>query len=125
MKKKIIVIDDNPDVLYTVKHGLEGISTDYEVEGIINPDECFERMKEGNIPDIILLDIMMPKINGWDLLARIRNDTNWDTVPVLFLTAKNDDLSKGLGTLTSSGYITKPFEVDALKSKIDEILGGK
>ena len=63
---------------------------------------------------------MMPDQDGWDVLASIKNNEKWKHIPVVFLTAKTDDTSKGIGSLTSEGYITKPFEIGTLKQKINE-----
>ena len=67
----------------------------------------------------------MPEMSGWDVLAKLREESAWKNIPVLFLTAKDDDTSKGLGTITSNGFITKPFEITDLKEKIDKVLRGE
>jgi len=120
MKKKIMLVDDNLDLLKVFKKRLESITGEYEVIGVKSGKECFDLLKEGQIPDLILLDIMMPEINGWDVLAKLRRDSAWEKIPVIFLTAKTDDTSKGLGTLTSEGYITKPFEMTEIIETIEK-----
>jgi DNA-binding response OmpR family regulator len=72
-----------------------------------------------------LLDIMMPEINGWDVYARLQENEEWKKIPVVFLTAKTDDYSKGFGKLVSEDYIEKPFELDELAIRIDEVLKKK
>jgi len=118
MKKKIMVIDDNPDLIYIIKKRLENINNNFEIIGLNSGKECFKSLSEGQIPDLVLLDVMMPEITGWDVLAKLRNNPLWDKIPVFFLTAKADDTSKGLGTLTSEGYITKPFDMTYLEEMI-------
>lgn len=125
MKKKILVIDDNPMILFSVKEGLEEKFDTFSVEGAPGGKECFELLDQGNIPDLILLDIMMPEMNGWDVYARLQEHETWKKIPIIFLTAKTDDYSKGFGKLVSEDYIEKPFELDELAERIDEALEKK
>ena len=122
MKKKVMVVDDNPDLLYMIKKNLQRLDDQYEIIDVKSGKECLELLKNNEIPDLILLDIMMPKMNGWDVLARLRDEAAWEKIPVVFLTAKDDAVSQGLGVITSDGYITKPFIMNDLKEKIDKIL---
>jgi len=64
---------------------------------------------------------MMPDMNGWDILAKIRDKSAWKNIPVLFLTAKTDDTSKGLGTLTSDRDIAKTFDTTELYDIIEKV----
>jgi CheY-like chemotaxis protein len=121
-KKKVMIVDDNPDIIYGVKKGLEVMIGGYEVISANSGKECFELLEKGNIPDIILLDIMMPEINGWDVFAKLKEESNWRKIPIIFLTAKADDYSMGFGKLTAEDYITKPFEIKELKIRIDKVL---
>ena len=125
MSNKIMLVDDNPDLTYLVKKRLEQYEDAYEVMVAKNASECFDLLSSGHIPDIILLDIMMPGMNGWDVLATLRNNVLWKNIPVIFLTAKTDDVSKGLGTITSDGYVTKPFDIAELQKTIKTILEEK
>jgi CheY-like chemotaxis protein len=121
-KKKIMIVDDNPDLLYMIKKNLQRLDDQFEIIDVKSGKECIEHLKNHEMPDLILLDIMMPEMNGWNVLAKIRNETAWKKVPVVFLTAKDDSMSRGLGIITSDGYITKPFIMGNLKEKIDKIL---
>jgi len=125
MKKKILVIDDNPMIIFSVKEGLEEKFDSFTVKGANGGKECFELLNQGELPDLILLDIMMPEINGWDVYARLQEHQEWKQIPVVFLTAKTDDYSKGFGKLVSDDYIEKPFELDELAKRIDKVLGKK
>ena len=122
MKKKIMIVDDEPDLIYTVKVGLEDISNDYEVIGANSGMQCLELLKNNQIPDIISLDIMMPEMNGWDVAAEIKKNPQWNKIPLVFLTAKTDSFSKTFGRIVSEDYITKPFEIKELKESIDRLL---
>lgn len=119
MKKKIAIIDDNKDIISTVKYGIEEKNVDFEIIGFEYPLEFFEEAKKTKF-DLILLDIMMPKLSGWDLFALLREEKNKnDKTPILFLTAKNDEQSVRLGKIASDAYITKPFEIDNLIKTIE------
>ncbi|MBN2602512.1 MAG: response regulator [Candidatus Thermoplasmatota archaeon] len=122
MSKKIMVVDDNPSIIFSVKEGLELIDDTYEIIGAESGEKCLDLLKSGNLPDLILLDIMMPGMNGWDLFAELDNNSQWKKIPVVFLTAKTDVYSTGFGKLVSTDYIEKPFDLTDLKKRIDNIL---
>ncbi len=122
MDKKILLVDDDPDILYAVKISLEKLSDGYEVTGVNGGMECFEFLKKGDRPDIILLDIMMPEIDGWQVFAKLKENPEWREIPIVFLTAKIDEYSKGFGKLSADDYIEKPFEIEDLKERINKIL---
>jgi len=124
MDKKIMIVDDNPDLLYMVKKGLERIDEGYKVTSANGGKECFELLKKGDMPDLILLDVMMPEINGWDVFTKIKENPTWREIPIVFLTAKTDDYSKGFGKITANDYITKPYEIKDLKIAIEKVLNG-
>jgi putative two-component system response regulator len=124
-KRKIMIVDDNPDLLYIIKKRLENQTNGYEVICAESGKECFKSLKKGKIPDLVLLDIMMPEMSGWDVLAKLRNNPTWNNIPVFFLTAKTDDTSKGLGILTSEGYVTKPFDMMYLEAMIFKFFNKK
>jgi len=122
MDKKILLVDDDTDILYAVKISLEKLSDGYEVTGVNGGMECFEFLKKGERPDIILLDIMMPEIDGWQVFAKLKENPEWREIPIVFLTAKIDEYSKGFGKLSADDYIEKPFEIEDLKERINKIL---
>lgn len=121
MKKKILVVDDNPDIINTIKFGLEELSDHYEIDGASNGKECLSYLKEHETPDLILLDIMMPELNGWDTAAEIKKNNEWKNIPLVFLTAKTDSYSKTFGGLISGDYVTKPFDLENLHQRINSI----
>jgi DNA-binding response OmpR family regulator len=69
-------------------------------------------------PDVILMDIMMPEMDGWDVVAKMKTNKDLSKIPIIYLTGKTDDLSKGMGSLTSEDYIEKPFDPQDLRSRI-------
>jgi CheY-like chemotaxis protein len=122
-KKVIMLVDDNPDVLYSVQKSLESLG-DYKVITVESGRKCLQLLK--NIrPDLILLDIMMPGMDGWDTCAKIKGDKKTENIPIVFLTAKTDPISKSMGRLASADYITQPFEMKDLKKRIGSVINKK
>ena len=120
--KKIMIVDDEPDLVFSIKYGLENFSGEYKVIGAKSGRECFELLKNGQMPDLILLDIMMPKMNGWDVFTKLKENPEWREIPVVFLTAKTDLYSKGFGKLGANEYIEKPCDMKNLEKRIDKVL---
>ena len=122
MSKKIMVVDDEPDILTTVGQMLE--MSGYEVIRAIDGKECLKKLNESTTnPDLIVLDIMMPDVSGWDVAAKIKENPEWRNIPIVFLTAKGDTMSIGMGGMASEDYIVKPFDVKDLIIRIQKILG--
>jgi len=119
MRKKIMVVDDEEDIRLTVGQILEVCG--YEVIPAENGTDCLEKM-ERERPDLVILDIMMPGMSGWDVAAHIKANAEWANIPIVFLTAKGDDMSMGMGGLASEAYIVKPFDVVKLKESVHHIL---
>lgn len=119
-----MVVDDNPDVTYSVKAGLESVGKGYEITTAQSGKECLELLKK-QIPDLVLLDIMMPGMDGWDVCAKIKSNARTENIPIVFLTAKTDSISKGMGRLASADYIEKPFDIKDMKRRIDAIIRKK
>lgn len=121
MAKIIMVVDDKPDIAFSVEVGLEDLDAGYEIVSAESGKKCFEWLENNQLPDLILLDIMMPKMNGWEVFKELRKKQEWKQIPVIFLTAKTDNFSKGFGKILAQEFIEKPFEIKDLKEKIDKI----
>jgi len=119
MTKKIMVVDDEPDILFTVGQMLE--VNGYEVIKAVDGKECLDKLNQVT-PDLVLLDIMMPEMSGWDVAAKIKEKPEWSSIPIVFLTAKGDSMSVGIGGLAAEDYITKPFDIEDLKNRVQKIL---
>ncbi len=119
--KKIMVVDDNPDHLHTIKQTIEKMDDEYKVVCASNGISCIKLLKNNEIPDLILLDIMMPKMNGWETFKVIKENSLWRNIPVVFLTARTDDFAENAGKFLASDYIEKPFDIEDLKKRIDKI----
>lgn len=124
MKKKIMVVDDEPDQIFSLKLILEH-NNEYEIIGAKNGLECLELLEKNNMPDLILLDIMMPKMNGWEVLKHIRSKSEWKDIPVIFLTALTGKDKRNKGNIVADGYIEKPYDLDDLKKTIEIIIDKK
>jgi len=120
--KRIMVVDDEPDQLYTIKITLELENNDFEIISVKNGKECIDKLRKNEIPDLILLDIMMPEMNGWEVLEIIRGNNKWKDIPIIFLTAKTDELADKYRNLVADDYIEKPFDIHNLSKRIKRIL---
>jgi putative two-component system response regulator len=122
MVKTILVVDDFQDIIISVKCVLEDATKEYQVIGVDSGEKCLQVLQGDHLPDLILLDIMMPGMSGWDVAARIKENDRWSTVPIVFLTALGDEMSAGMGLLASEDYIVKPFDIVKLKECVNRIL---
>lgn len=117
-----MIVDDEPGVIYTVKHGLENMDSDYKITPVENGRKCLDLLEQGEIPDLLLLDIMMPGMSGWEVHQQIREKIPEEKLPIVFLTARTDRIAKSAGSFLGKDYIEKPFKVPDLKERIDKIL---
>jgi DNA-binding response OmpR family regulator len=121
MSKTVMVVDDEPDILITIGQMLK--INGYSVISACDGKECLKKLNESNKnPDLIVLDIMMPEISGWDVAAKIKENPDWKDIPIVFLTAKGDTMSIGMGEMASEDYIIKPFDINNLRNRIQKIL---
>ena len=120
-KQNIMIVDDNPDLVEIVKKILS--AKGYTVQCVYGGEEVFSRVQELK-PVLILLDIMMPNVDGLMVLGQLRSSPETCGIPVILLTAKNrfDDVLKGYGMGTDY-YISKPFTSMQLLNGIDLVLG--
>jgi two-component system response regulator VicR len=121
-RTKILIIDDDKDIADLVKLVLE--SADFEVETASSPETAYDKAREYR-PDAILLDLRMPKVDGWTIFKQIRQDDSFDGVPVAILTAKSQQVDQmvGLHIMNADAYITKPFGKQELIDKTYELIG--
>ena len=115
---KILLVDDNPKFLEDVLpfYG-------YEVKCAHNGVECLEILNSGELFDLVLLDIMMPKMDGWETLKNIRKTPICKDIPVIMLTAVNEDQKMVTGLkIGADDYIVKPFVLPNLLARIEAVL---
>ena len=120
-KKTIMVVDDNPDIVTIVKTILEGRG--YGVQCAYSGLEVFTLL-EGQKPDLIVLDIMLPQMDGLEVLTKLKGSPETASIPVILLTAKvqYEDVLGGY-KLGADYYITKPFTSTQLINGINLLLG--
>ncbi len=120
--KKIMMVDDEPDQRFVLKTVLEQDGK-YEFIGANSGEQCFELLQQGHIPDLILLDIMMPEMSGWTVHDRLKKKNSpYNNIPIIFLTGATDDDSKEVGGWFGEDYIEKPYDVEDIKKRIDKVL---
>lgn len=120
MNKRILVVDDEADLVETLKLRLE--KDGYEVVTAFDGAEGITKAK-GEKPDLIVLDVMMPKLNGYQVCRELRAEPQCKNIPVIMLTAKTQETDKFWGReVGADAYITKPFEFDALLDSIKKYL---
>lgn len=121
MAKSILVVDDEPNILLSLEFLMQ--QEGYEVRTATNGDEALLAVGEKQ-PDLILLDIMMPKLDGFEVCQKIRSNPKWKDMRIVILTAKGRevDQEKGLA-LGADDYIIKPFATKQLVKKVKTVLG--
>lgn len=118
--EKILVVDDAEHIVELIKYNLE--KNGYNVICAYDGLEALELSKK-ELPHLIILDIMLPKMDGYDVCKSIRNDPSISTMPIMMLTAKGEEFDKVLGLeLGADDYITKPFSVRELLARVKAIL---
>lgn len=121
-KKKILLIDDEVDFTKIAKMNLQLLDHTYEIELAQNGKEGLKKAQKFQ-PHVILLDVLMPHMDGFEVLKRLKEDEKTSSIPVIMLTAKTDDESKSRASqLYNEEYLTKPIEAPELHSKIEKVL---
>ncbi len=130
MKETIIMtVEDHKDTQRGIKLILE--SAGYKVLEATSGKECIKKLsalyKKRQLPDLILMDIMMPEMSGWDAVTEIRKNTKWDNVKLCFLSVVqiSEERKKSIKDLGVQGYIMKPFTKKQLLEEIKKILKRK
>jgi len=118
--KKILVVDDEVDLVETVRFPLE--MEGYDVLVSYNGEDALNQARKEK-PDLIILDLMLPKLDGYKVCRLLKFDERYKHIPILMLTAKTQEKDKILGKETGADeYITKPFEMDYLMEKVKAYL---
>jgi len=118
--KKILIVDDEPNIVMSLEYTFK--KNNFEVFIARDGQEALDILKNA-LPDIIILDVMMPNVDGYDTLEQIKNDDRLKNTKVIFLSAKNKekDIEKGLA-LGADLYMTKPFSVKKLVEQVNELV---
>jgi DNA-binding response OmpR family regulator len=124
MDPKILIVDDEAHIRILLERTL----IDFEDEGVEilmaeNGEEALELIKAEK-PNLVFLDVMMPKMNGFDVCHVVKNELKMDDVYIVLLTAKGQEYDKQKGTEVGADvYLTKPFDPDEIRDKVEEVLG--
>lgn len=121
MAKRILIADDEPNIVLSLEFLMQ--TSGYEVRTANDGEEALAALSEFR-PDLVLLDVMMPKRNGYEICQWIRSNPALSGVKVVMLTAKGSDadLEKGLG-LGADAYVTKPFATRELVARVKALVG--
>ncbi len=122
-KAKIVIIDDEQELALTIKKFLE--KRDFSVSCAYDGKSGWELVKK-EVPDIVILDVTMPEMDGRDVLIALKKDRGLKNIPVIMLTAKDDQFDRDYGIeLGAYEYITKPYESHILLRQVSRILDKK
>lgn len=117
---RILLVDDEPDLVQLVSMRLQGVG--YEVTPAYDGQEALDRVKESK-PDLIILDLMLPKMDGYKVCRLLKFDERYQKIPVLIFTARAqaEDIKLAMDC-GADAYLTKPFEALVLLEKLKELL---
>ncbi len=115
-QKKILVVDDEPDLVETVQFYLE--TEGYQVLVSNNGEDALNQARKEK-PDLIVLDLMLPKLDGYKVCRLLKFDERYKHIPILMLTARAQEKDRILGKETGADeYMTKPFDMEKLSEKV-------
>ena len=121
MQEKILVVDDEHTMLDVIRYSLE--KAGYQVCTAQDGVEALRLAREQK-PDLVVLDIMMPKLNGYEVCQRVKEDPDAGGIGIVLLTAKGQEVDRRQGLeLGASRYMTKPFDPDEVLKVAKELLG--
>ncbi len=119
--KNILIVDDEQDIVESLKFVLE--TAGYNCYTAFDGEEGLRLAKE-IMPDLIILDVMMPKINGYKISRLLKYDSKYKNIPILMITARSQEEDKLIGEETGADeYITKPFDLDDVLKQVEKYLG--
>ncbi|MDD5132690.1 MAG: response regulator [bacterium] len=122
-KKRILLVDDEVDIVTVIRMRLE--SSGYEVIVARDGKEALNTARSQH-PDLIILDLMLPGMDGFHVARMLKYDTHYKDIPIIILTAKaGDDARKTGEQVGADAYMNKPFEAEKLLSKIRELLAAR
>lgn len=122
MGKRILIADDEPNIVVSLEFLMK--QRGHEVRIVHDGATALNAVAEFR-PDLILLDVMMPSIGGYDVCQKVRENPEWQGIRIVMLSAKGRDVevTKGMA-VGADAYFTKPFSTRDLMAKVDELLGG-
>ena len=122
MGKKILIADDEPNIVVSLEFLMK--QSGYDVRVATNGEDALRAVQEF-VPDLILLDVMMPRLSGYDVCQKVRENPAWAGVKIIMLSAKGRDVEVNKGmAVGADAYVTKPFSTKDLIATVRELLGG-
>jgi DNA-binding response OmpR family regulator len=123
MAKRVLVVDDEPNIVMSLRFLME--REGLEVEVASSGQEAVAALDRAPA-DLVLLDVMMPKLDGFEVCERIRSQPAWRATKIVMLTAKGRDVEREKGlALGADGYVTKPFSTRDLVTKVKQMLDSR
>lgn len=124
MEQKILIVDDEPHIRMLLEQTLEDLEDEnVELLTATNGQEAFDIITEEK-PQLVFLDVMMPKMNGFEVCEKVKKEMNMKDVHIILLTAKGQEMDKEKGLESGANeYMTKPFDPDTILDKAMTILG--
>lgn len=120
-KKRILVVDDELELVTAIEIRLN--TAGYEVLIANDGQQALDKARK-EIPDLIILDLMLPKMDGYKVCALLKRDTKYGKIPIIMLTARAQESDAQMGKeVGADAYITKPFDHKVVMAKIKELLG--
>jgi len=121
MNKTVLIVDDEEYIVTSLEYVMK--SAGYEVEVAYDGEQAIEKVKE-TAPDLLILDVMMPKLDGFEVCEKIRANPLWESIRIIMLTAKGRDSERDKGiSLGADAYMTKPFSTRDILKRVTELLG--
>jgi DNA-binding response OmpR family regulator len=119
--KRVLLVDDEPNIVMSLEFLMRRAG--FEVQVARNGREALDAL-EGTAPDLLLLDVMMPEFDGYEVCERIRARPEWNATKIVMLTARGREVERERGlALGADAYVTKPFSTRDLVDKVKHMLG--
>ena len=120
MAKNVLIVDDAPNIVLSLEFLMK--KEGYDVRSVSNGEEALAAISE-SVPDLILLDVMMPRKDGYEVCQELRANEAWKNIKIIMLTAKGRDVEREKGlALGADDYVTKPFATLELVNKVNALL---
>jgi DNA-binding response OmpR family regulator len=120
MSKTILIVDDEAYIVTSLEYVMQ--SAGFEVAVAYDGEEALEKVAE-TVPDLVILDLMMPKLDGFEVCEKIRQNPLWKDIRIIILTAKGRDIERKKGmSLGADDYMTKPFSTRDILNRVKELL---
>jgi len=123
--KRIMVVDDDETHLFSIRLALESGGPEFNVITVKSGEGCIEFLKNDDNIDLIILDLMMPEMSGWEVFDKLRDNPDWRQIPIIFLTARADRIAENAGEFLGKDFINKPVENEELINRVKIALENK